>query len=67
MQVFITDIIKSFRDTISKLVVAKETMPLLDLVKEVIDKTDFMSCFAEDTPENDDKKKNVNEFLSYVE
>ncbi len=59
--------IKSFRDTISKLVVAKETMPLLDLVKEVIDKTDFMSCFAEDTPENDDKKKNVNEFLSSVE
>lgn len=59
--------IRSFRDTISKLVVAKETMPLLDLVKEVIDKTDFMSCFAEDTPENDDKKKNVNEFLSSVE
>ena len=59
--------IRGFKDIISKLIVAKETMPLLDLVKEVIAKTNFMSCFEEDTPENDDKKKNVNEFLSSVE
>ena len=59
--------IRGFKDIISKLIVAKETMPLLELVKEVIAKTNFMSCFEEDTPENDDKKKNVNEFLSSVE
>ncbi len=59
--------IRGFKDIISKLIVAKETMPLLELVKEVISKTNFMSCFEEDTPENDDKKKNVNEFLSSVE
>lgn len=59
--------IRGFKDIISKLIVAKETMPLLELVKEVIAKTNFMSYFEEDTPENDDKKKNVNELLSSVE
>lgn len=59
--------IRGFRDIISKLILAKESMPLLDLVKEVIAKTDFMSCFEDDTSENDDKKKNINEFLSSVE
>ncbi len=59
--------IRTFKDIISKLIVAKESLGLLDLVKEVIEKTDFMSCFAEETTENDDKKKNINEFLSSVE
>ncbi len=59
--------IRGFRDIISKLIIAKESMPLLDLVKEVISKTDFMSCFEEENSENEDKKKNVNEFLSSVE
>ena len=59
--------IRSFKDIISKLIIAKETLSLFDLVKEVISKTDFMSCFEEDTSENDDKKKNINEFLNSVE
>ena len=59
--------IRSFKDVISSLIVDKETMKLTDLVKSVIDKTDYMSCFADDTEENEDKKRNVNEFMASVE
>ena len=59
--------ILSFKDTIAKLIIDKETMTLPELVKSVVDRTNFMSCFSEDTAENDEKKANVNEFLSSVE
>lgn len=59
--------IRSFKDIISSLIVDKETMSLTDLVKSVINKTDYMSCFQEQSEENEDKKRNVNEFLASVE
>ena len=42
-------------------------MTLTELVKSVIDKTNYMSCFEEKTEENEDKKRNVNELLASVE
>lgn len=59
--------IRSFKDIISSLIVDKETMTLTELVKSVIDKTNYMSCFEEKTEENEDKKLNVNELLASVE
>lgn len=59
--------IKGFKDIISSLIVDKETMKLTDLVKSVIDRTSYMSCFEEKTEENEDKKRNVNEFMASVE
>lgn len=59
--------IRSFKDIISSLIVDKETMTLTELVKSVIDKTNYMSCFEEKTEENEDKKRNVNELISSVE
>lgn len=59
--------LKGFKDIVSSLVVYKETAKLKDLVKEVIRATDFMSCFDDDSVESDDKKRNVDEFLSSVE
>ena len=59
--------IRSFKDIISSLIVDKETMTLTELVKSVIDKTNYMSCFEEKTEENEDKKHNVNELLASVE
>lgn len=59
--------IRSFKDIISSLIVDKETMTLTELVKSVIDKTNYMSCFEEKTEENEDKKRNVNELIASVE
>ena len=59
--------IRSFKDIISSLIVDKETMTLTELVKSVIDKTNYMSCFEEKTEENEDKKLNINELLASVE
>lgn len=59
--------IRSFKDIISSLIVDKETMTLTELVKSVIDKTNYMSCFEEKTEENEDKKRNINELLASVE
>lgn len=59
--------IKSFKDVLSSLIVDKETMGLTELVKSVISKTDYMSCFAEDTDENEDKKRNIDELLASIE
>ena len=59
--------IRSFKDIISSLIVDKETMTLTELVKSVIDKTNYMSCFEEKTEENEDKKLNVNELIASVE
>ena len=59
--------IKSFKDIISSLIVDKETMGLTELVRSVIDRTDYMSCFAEQTDENEDKKRNIDEFLASVD
>ncbi len=59
--------IREFKDVLAKLIVDKETMGLTELVKSVITRTDFMSCFSEDIKENDEKKANVNEFCGSVE
>ena len=59
--------ITGFKNVLKDLIVAKENMSLPDLVKKVIDDTDFMSCFSEDTSENEDKKRNIDEFRNSVE
>ena len=59
--------IKSFKDIISSLIVDKETMELTELVRSVISRTDYMSCFAEPTDENEDKKRNIDEFMASVD
>ena len=59
--------IREFKEIISKLIVDKETMGLSELVKSVIDRTDFMSCFSEDLKENDEKRANIDEFCNSAE
>ena len=59
--------IKSFKDIISSLIVDKESMSLTELVGSIIERTNYMSCFEEKTEENEDKKRNVNEFMASVE
>ena len=58
--------IKSFKELIGQLIVDKENLSLTELVDVVIEKSNFMSCFEEDTPENEDKKRNMDEFKSSV-
>ncbi|MBQ7642699.1 MAG: UvrD-helicase domain-containing protein [Clostridia bacterium] len=59
--------VASFKEVVSKLIVDKENLSLTELVKAVIDKTDFLSCFNSGTSEDDDKIANVNELKNSVE
>ncbi|MDY2879941.1 MAG: UvrD-helicase domain-containing protein [Candidatus Borkfalkiaceae bacterium] len=59
--------ISVFRNLLAGLIVAKENLSLPDLVKRVVDDTEFMNCFLDDTSENEEKKRNVDEFLNSVE
>ncbi len=58
--------ISAFKDLIYNLIIDKETLGLTQLVKNIIDKTDFYDCFPDDD-EGREKKANVNEFLNSVE
>ena len=57
--------IKSFKELIATLIMDKESLSLVDLVETVISKSDFLSCFSDDS-EGEDKKQNINEFKSSV-
>ena len=57
----------SYKEILSKLILDKENMGLTELVKSVIDRTDFNSCFDVAVSEDRDKLANVNEFVSSVE
>ncbi|MBQ7374205.1 MAG: UvrD-helicase domain-containing protein [Clostridia bacterium] len=58
--------IKAFKELIATLIIDKENLSLTQLVDTVIKKTDFLSCFDDDSPESEDKKRNVDEFKSSV-
>ena len=58
--------IRLFKELIATLIIDKENLSLTELVDTVIKKTDFLSCFDDDTPESEDKKRNVDEFKSSV-
>ncbi|MBO4323173.1 MAG: ATP-binding domain-containing protein, partial [Clostridia bacterium] len=59
--------ISGFKDVLAKLIIDKETMNLSELVQSVIKRTDFMSCFSDDTAQNEEKRANVNEFCNSVD
>ncbi|MCQ2400146.1 MAG: ATP-binding domain-containing protein, partial [Clostridia bacterium] len=59
--------ILGFREILTKLIMCKETMSLTELVRAVIKETDFMSCFAEDSEESEEKKRNIDEFINSVD
>lgn len=58
--------IKSFKELIAELIIDKENLSLTELVDTVLKKTDFLSCFDDDSAESEDKKRNVDEFKSSV-
>ena len=58
--------IRGFKELIRQLIIEKESLPLNELVDKVIKVTDFMSCFDDDSPESEDKKRNIDEFKSSV-
>ena len=53
-----------FKNIISAIMLESERLTLSETVKFIIDKTDFLSQFVENTEENNDKKMNVNEFVN---
>ncbi|MBO4262768.1 MAG: UvrD-helicase domain-containing protein, partial [Clostridia bacterium] len=59
--------INEFGQLLRSIVLDKENLTLTETVRSVINKTDFLGQFDDPTPENDDKKANVNEFLNSVE
>ena len=58
--------IRSFKELIAQLIVDKESLSLTELVDTVIKKSDFMSCFDDESTESEDKKRNIDEFKSSV-
>ena len=58
--------IRSFKELIRELLIDKENLNLVDLVDTVLKKSNFLSCFEEDSLEGEDKIRNVNEFKSSV-
>jgi len=58
--------IKSFRQMIVKLVVAAETLPLTDVLQEILTQTNYMSMFEADTEENFTKRANVGELQNSI-
>lgn len=56
-----------FRQLLFDLTVMSGTKGILDLVKEVITRTEFLKQFEEETDENISKRMNVDEFLNSVQ
>lgn len=56
--------IRDFKNVISSIMLEAEGKKISDVVRLVIDKTNFNSQFVENTEENNDKKMNVNEFVN---
>jgi DNA helicase-2/ATP-dependent DNA helicase PcrA len=59
--------IRAFKELIGELILDKENLSVIELVETVIKKSDFMSCFADDSQESEDKKRNIDEFKSSVQ
>ena len=56
--------IGAFKNLISKIMIESELLGITDTVKNVIEKTDFLSQFSENNEENNEKKLNVSEFIN---
>lgn len=56
--------VADFKDVIYNIMLEAQEKPLPDFIKYVIDKTDFMSQFEENTEENESKKLNVSELIN---
>lgn len=56
----------SFKNMIVKLVIAKETKDLSLLMKDLLDETNFMSQFEDQTEENLNKRANIDELQNSV-
>ena len=59
--------IRDFKDLIVGLVVKKETNDLTDLLRIVLDETEFMAQFNADTEENFSKRANIGELQNSIE
>ncbi len=58
--------ITEFRKLLRQLMISTELCDLVDFYDTVLDKTNYLSVFAEDTDENDSKKMNVQELRNSV-
>ena len=56
--------VADFKNVIYNLMLEAQEKPVPEFIKYVIDKTDFMSQFEENTEENESKKLNVSELLN---
>ena len=56
--------LKSFKELSYSLILASADMPVVDLVKKVINDTGFLTQFEEDTEENVDKRMNISELVN---
>ena len=59
--------LKGFKDLIVSLIIDSETSNLTELLKKVLDKTNFLSQFETDSEENYTKKANVGELQNSIE
>ncbi len=59
--------LKSFKNLLYNFILKSSTVGLVDLVKQVVEETNFLSQFEEDTEENIDKRMNISELISSVE
>ena len=56
--------VADFKDVIYNVMLEAQEKPVPEFIKYVIDKTDFMSQFEENTEENESKKLNVSELIN---
>lgn len=56
--------LSGFKQIILSLIMDKELLPLGELIRSVVEKTQFLSQFPSDSDEDTNKRANVDEFLS---
>ena len=59
--------IKEFKSLLKDLILISSELSVSELIKKVIERSDFLSQFIEDTEENVDKKMNVSELINSAE
>lgn len=59
--------IVEFKNLIYNLMIDSQEGSIVDVIKNVIEKTNFLSQFEDNTEENDDKKMNVSELVNSAE
>jgi DNA helicase-2/ATP-dependent DNA helicase PcrA len=58
--------LNDFKSILTNLVILSADLNIYELTKKIIEDTDFIGMFEAPTTENDNKKMNINEFLSSV-